>query len=526
MRRATRFLLLALLTLTLLEFVLQALSVFVWMSKQRTESATGAEKASVLCVGDSYTFGIGASTPQRSYPSRLQERLVEALHEEVKVVNAGWPGQDSRDVLTTLGDRIRSCSPRVVCVLVGCNDRWNRPQLADPESLGAATGYRFRWRTWRLLQLLLRGFGVLHESLPEPDQPPTAAMVESATALIREAGISVGKQQAEYPPALAADSRLQVDESRKALENRDYRAALKIAQGVLEKGPCLPALALAAMSHVKLGESEDAMRFVRQLRDAHAQRPSIETFENLGQALNSIGSADEQLQLLKSGVEQFPLAIGLWNQLAAAVFVRDVEAAAVPFQRCLELSPRIEVWSKHQVSALGRTLAKSKPAQAAMLLSAALLLEGQARGHVWGCYQVASSDLKSEQFSSLFTFQGIDDRGRRLLREAHAEVFGSGAKQWHAVLKSHLDLIADVVQAGGAKPVFLWYPFKCEGESALLAAADERHLDLLPMRYRFEKELETKVRADLFVSDGHCNDAGYAVMAEEVAKVVSPMLRK
>jgi lysophospholipase L1-like esterase len=48
---------------------------------------------------------------------------------------------------------------------------------------------------------------------------------------------------------------------------------------------------------------------------------------------------------------------------------------------------------------------------------------------------------------------------------------------------------------------------------------------LVRVRSRFDRELKAVERDTLFVADGHCNDQGYAIMAEEVAKVVATLLR-
>ncbi|MGH7151517.1 MAG: hypothetical protein ACREIU_12505, partial [Planctomycetota bacterium] len=41
----------------------------------------------------------------------------------------------------------------------------------------------------------------------------------------------------------------------------------------------------------------------------------------------------------------------------------------------------------------------------------------------------------------------------------------------------------------------------------------------------FSAHLQTRRREDLFVADGHCNDAGYEVMAKEVAEDALRRLR-
>lgn len=71
-------LLLALVSLLLLECALQGAAVVAWLWHRPAErtQAVAAENT-ILCVGDSWTYGIGSSDPSRSYPMQLQRILNE-----------------------------------------------------------------------------------------------------------------------------------------------------------------------------------------------------------------------------------------------------------------------------------------------------------------------------------------------------------------------------------------------------------------------------------------------------------------
>jgi lysophospholipase L1-like esterase len=129
----------------------------------------GGGQRTILCTGDSFTYGLGASAPENSYPARLQAILRERTGDAGwRVVNCGWPGQDSRDVVQRLAEQLTTYQPALVYVIVGCNDYWTRPELTDA-STAAAPDHRFqwRWRTGRLLAVvtsLLRG----SRTIPQP----------------------------------------------------------------------------------------------------------------------------------------------------------------------------------------------------------------------------------------------------------------------------------------------------------------------------------------------------------------------
>jgi hypothetical protein len=97
---------------------------------------------------------------------------------------------------------------------------------------------------------------------------------------------------------------------------------------------------------------------------------------------------------------------------------------------------------------------------------------------------------------------------------------------WIRTMKQHLQAIHALAAKRGAQMVLLTYPFHHKSvEPAQEEAADMLGVPLVRVRSRFDRELKAVERDTLFVADGHCNDQGYAIMAEEVAKVVATLLR-
>ncbi|MFY9343238.1 MAG: GDSL-type esterase/lipase family protein [Planctomycetota bacterium] len=95
--------------------MLQAGSVLVWLLHPAPAPASPSDRT-VLCVGDSWTHGIGASDPLTgSYPAQLQGLLRERSSEPWSVVNCGQAGQNSREVLARLPAQLSEFKPRIVC---------------------------------------------------------------------------------------------------------------------------------------------------------------------------------------------------------------------------------------------------------------------------------------------------------------------------------------------------------------------------------------------------------------------------
>ena len=150
----------------------------------------GRAPCAVLCLGDSFTYGVGSSDPSRAWPMQLAAALrQQPFRGRSEVVNAGWPGHTSRDVVLTLERRLAVLDPECVIILVGVNDMWRKPERIDDherspgEVAPAADRFRLEWRTWRLLKLLLQPRDVAAPPAaappvaPEEAAAPTAAVV-------------------------------------------------------------------------------------------------------------------------------------------------------------------------------------------------------------------------------------------------------------------------------------------------------------------------------------------------------------
>jgi len=81
----------------------------------------------ILCVGDSSTYGLGASnTDKFSYPAQLQTLLNErGKHKKFDVINLGVPGINSSQTLHRFRDNLIRYKPDIAIVMVGINDPWN-----------------------------------------------------------------------------------------------------------------------------------------------------------------------------------------------------------------------------------------------------------------------------------------------------------------------------------------------------------------------------------------------------------------
>ena len=82
----------------------------------------GGEAAKIVAIGSSSTAGAGASSPDKSYPSRLSVELKERFSsQQVTVINRGVNGEVAADMLKRLDDGVLSEKPDLILWQVGAN---------------------------------------------------------------------------------------------------------------------------------------------------------------------------------------------------------------------------------------------------------------------------------------------------------------------------------------------------------------------------------------------------------------------
>jgi len=112
--------------LLLAELVLQIASVVARQVVARRDSGVARVGGiTVLCVGDSHTFGLPLPE-EESYPAQLAVALqTRHTSHEFRVVNLGVPSLNSTFVANRLERQIFQLQPQLVIVWVGINNLWN-----------------------------------------------------------------------------------------------------------------------------------------------------------------------------------------------------------------------------------------------------------------------------------------------------------------------------------------------------------------------------------------------------------------
>lgn len=96
---------------------------------ERDEDVHGAR--TILCLGDSCTYGVGASSQRGSYPAQLQYLLDKKYPGEFRVVSRGLPGVSSRLCVEAFKAYFEDDRPVAVVWCAGANDIWNYSMYSE-----------------------------------------------------------------------------------------------------------------------------------------------------------------------------------------------------------------------------------------------------------------------------------------------------------------------------------------------------------------------------------------------------------
>jgi acyl-CoA thioesterase-1 len=99
-----------------------------------------------VALGDSTVEGVGATSPDRNFVSRLHERLL-ARYPNARVINLGVSGATSADVLVRQLDRAIGLRPHLVTLSIGPNDITTRVPVARYEKNLETILGRLRYET-------------------------------------------------------------------------------------------------------------------------------------------------------------------------------------------------------------------------------------------------------------------------------------------------------------------------------------------------------------------------------------------
>lgn len=503
----------------LVEGVMQIAAYAIWRN-QRQPVAAAAGKT-VLCIGDSWTHGMGSSDPQtNSYPARLEKLLHTAGATDWNVVNGGRSGQNSRDVLERLPSQLAQYTPRIVCVLVGQNDYWSNPErlAANEQATFDHSAYRFRWRLPRLLRWAignLRGVGAEPvQAVRDPAQWQTRQVPDPPDPYRTERGFGT------WTPEIGKLK----DEGWSCMGRRDLAGAQARFEQALALSPedaqCHQAL---AGLHRQAGRKEQEAAAMQWLRNAWRERGDYWTGRALTSALEEAGQWRECLDLAKTLLDRFPEQGELWRQRAWCEFqLGELDAAMPSIDRAIAL--RFNRWSyftRYKIHWVGR----QDLAEGARTMFACYVIDNDASGLTETLRAIATPETIDRLHELARTYECPEDVRARIVAQVEDVRRSLDGRKATDTLVAHLERIVVMVRNAGATPILMDYPWWNEAEGALHEVAAEHGVPFVAQHAAFEAQHARDPAAQLRASDGHCNDAGYQLMAGFLHEQLLPLVQ-
>jgi len=308
----------------------------------------------------------------------------------------------------------------------------------------------------------------------------------------------------------------------------NYDSALAAAETLRAESPSSPrVLALAATAAARAGRGELSASIVNELEQLDLTQASESTGEALCETYANTGRPEAMLRRGRMHVAAFPQSVEGWHGLQRACFELGLDTEALQAMRtAFRLMGRAQpLRTGHMLRNYARLIHKDKPNDAARILVAAHLIDGDAPATRVVLPIVAHACPRKAITSELDALRLPDVARSSSLRALLTEQ--PDQSTWQPVLAAHLESIAALAATHGAKAVFAAYPFhNPDLESVIQSTATKLSIPFVNLRIPFEKELRTCEWSDLFVSDGHCNDRGYELVAEEMANALISLLRR
>jgi lysophospholipase L1-like esterase len=294
------------LTFLLFETVFRVAGLFL-----TRESFEEGDQITVLCEGDSFTFGIGG----RSFPDQTEALMDErADGDRFTFVNAGIPGLNTALLADRVPADLDKYQPDVLIVLAGENNSWNSVRMSGTSGasfLEQVDSLLLHSRVYKFLKVATIGWSSrrFHEAARQADDVELAALhlIDSH----EDIGLPSGK-----PPAFEHQGPLL--RLRDLQEGGDYELCVAEAEALLEAHPELLAYRVSLTACLtRLGRVTEAVVLLADVpEDTPKTQELHEIFYQLGFALVRDDRWEEGVEAWIKGLEKFPTSQRMFQVVA------------------------------------------------------------------------------------------------------------------------------------------------------------------------------------------------------------------
>ncbi len=442
---------------------------------------TGKQQVTILSIGDSVTFGIGADR-DFSYPAQLEKLLNESgSNKNFSVINRGWPAQNSAQLLMRLESWLKEFNPDIVTVLIGAQNQANyfgyqefleKSGRKKRGMLLQLHDWLDRIRIYKFIRLIVRDSRAARVEAEKSPSLPTYRSLEK-----------VGEYPGEFESV--KDLVPQTPEQTRQVQRRMFARMNKSRPPTPE---CVEGL-----QYYQQGDVDKALKTI--LSVAEKKEVESECYNIIGSIQMEQQQYDKAIGWFKKGIDNDPTLFANYEGIGQSLRAQDkVKEAIVWFKKGFRHA-RYE--TLYELCYVG--------------ISESFRMLGDYEGAVAFFEQEVKREplvddyihALAGDYLSMFKKRGRDRDVRR----------------W---VEADIEEIIRICNRYRAKVILQNYPFQPALDPVFRGIANRLGIPYVDHQSTFEPYVDSRRnRSDkVFVPDGHPNARGYHMMASNILKVL------
>jgi len=492
----------ALIFLLVLEISLRIVgSIYANLSESDKGNIGDAAKT-ILCIGDSVTFGIGAPG-DLSYPAQLQKLLNESNPEsKYSVINRGWPAQNTAQILMRLKKWLQEFKPDIVTILIGAQNQANYYGYGEylQKERNQKRGFFLsihdrldRIRIYKFLRLLFRDGVEKSQFSFYPHAQLDGSTSES------EGNHDKQKKSPDYSPNFKSMSQgpgdsMQMDQFRFYSPSEQDPTAL---ESVRNQDKNITPECAAGFKYMSQGYYDKALESI--LAVIEKKEVESDCYHTVGSIYNDQKLYDKAIFWFKKGIERDP-----------GQFI-NYEGIGLVYRGQNQLHKTLFWLKKGFAHARYDTLYE----RCYLNISTAFGDLGDFRGAIeFFQKETQRQPLVDDYLHTLANDYMLMFKNNRIKMEVH---------QW---VEAEIEQIVELCRQFNARVVLQNYPFEPRINYIFKRVAKRRNVPFIDHQTSFKQFIHDGVfNPDYFVPDGHPNARGYHIMAKNIWMVLKDKIK-
>lgn len=495
-RSFAKALAIALLAVLLLEALVRLAGFLVSRAAHVKPDIRGSSMRTILCIGDSFVWGVGGI----GFPEQLQDILRERHGAGAfNVINAGRAGTNSSYVVSQLPKALEQYKPDVVIILTGVSNLWK--WVREDGALSVESWVSRHVKLYHVLKLVQSGeysFGFGQRRAKERLEK----LVSDETELL-STHLQVAQSRARLVELYCDSAKLYYDRMEQENADRELAKAIALVQG---GGPGLFIRVLRACLHC-----HSVPRLSEMLNPPLVSNiPAAEAAFARGNLNVWLGDFKNGKKFLEQAIRLQPDSWVYYCALGELLLVPEREAAVRYYRKAAELVP-FTPYPHYQLGLL--YLWYSDWGKAEEEFKQALRIDplfAEPLRRLADVYYAAGETLKFRTLAQEIPALSRSEEYRRI----HAAIEGGGGRSGATPQSEWVADIAEsvrIARKAGIPVIVSSYPDRnLEG---VRTAAERNGAEYMDLTEAFRRRFKMRQEYSSY-DNAHCNTAGYRFMAE------------